>query len=342
MVNVIIAAGGTGGHVFPGLAVAKKLIERGDRVVWYGTESGMESSVVPKEKIALEAIKVKPLRGKGVVGALLGLCFFVYAVLQVLFKFIVNRPDVVLVMGGYVAAPVGIAAKLMGVKLFLHEQNAVAGWANKLLFHFADQVFLGFAGAFVGEKVKVVGNPVREEVGCLKQSSKGARLKCLVLGGSQGAAGLNEKISAAWLQMPKDLRPQLWHQVGIKNEKLYQAQYADYSELVQVEGFVTDMAKAYAWADVVVARSGAMTVAECLAAGLPVAWVPYPYATDDHQCYNAKAFLALSQGWLWQQNNLDVQSIMAWWQNCSDCLQGSGFQAKKVSNSAVVEMMKFF
>ena len=310
--KVFIGAGGTGGHVFPALAIAQQLIAENNEVVWFGTKNGIESKVVPAAGILLHYINSKPLRGKGLVGFICGFWGLLVSLWQVFIYFRCNKPDVVLVMGGYAAAALGIVAKLYRIKLVLHEQNAKAGLCNRFLFYLADKVALGFAGAFVGSKVKVVGNPVRPDiVGVSNKSSE--VLHCLVLGGSQGAEPLNQKISKAWLSMPREKRPKLWHQVGEKNKKSYLSLY---NNEAQVSGFIENMSQAYAWADVIIARSGAMTVAECLAVGKPVAWVPYPYAADNHQYFNALAFLEVGNGWLWLQEELTQESIIDWWGMC--------------------------
>lgn len=333
--KVFIGAGGTGGHVFPALAVAKQLIIENNEIVWFGTKNGIESKVVPEAGIVINYISSKPLRGKGLFGFIFGCWGLLLSLWQIFIYFRQNKPDVVLVMGGYVAAALGIVAKLYRVKLVLHEQNAKAGLCNRLLFLLADKVALGFAGAFKGEKVKVVGNPIRSNIQ-YSEKQKSDKLHCLVLGGSQGAEPLNEKVSKAWLSMAREKRPKLWHQVGEKNQKAYLSLYNDD---VQVSGFIEDMSQAYAWADIIIARSGAMTVSECLAVGKPVAWVPYPYAADNHQYFNALAFLEISKGWLWLQQELGQEAIIEWWESCM--ADYKDYPSTTIVNNAVRDLIAF-
>lgn len=288
---VLILAGGTGGHIFPGLAVAAELRARGIPVVWLGADGGMETRLVPQHDIALETIAISGLRGKGVgalIGAPLRLLSAVRAAAQVLRR---HRPRAVLSFGGFAAGPGGIAAVLAGVPLLVHEQNRAPGLTNRVLAKFARRVLTGFPDAFPG-KEEVVGNPVREIISSLPRprdrfAGRDDRLHLLVLGGSQGARALNEALPKALRELQGariDVRHQCGEKMRTEAEQAYRAAGVDAS----VEPFIADMAGAYAWADVVVCRAGALTLAELCAAGVGSVLVPLPTAVDDHQTKNAQ------------------------------------------------------
>lgn len=331
---VWIAAGGTGGHVIPGLVLAKALREKGVHVTWLGTKTGIEAQLVTQAGFFLHTISAKPLRGRGWQGLLEGMVGLLRAMWQVIFLLCQERPSLVISMGGYVAAPVGLVAKICAVPLVLHEQNAIMGATNRLLAKFAQKIFLAFPlTKLSASRVMCTGNPVRSEImriGQFKEDfgQKKSPLRCLVLGGSRGATTLNTMVQSAWQSLPEEQRPLLWHQVGQVDYANYQKHYAKGGEKVRVSAFIEDMAAAYVWADVVIARAGAMTVSECLSAGLPVAWVPLPWATDNHQQANAEYFCNVSQGWLWSQKHLSSQIITRWWSDCQTNLQDYHDQAK--------------
>jgi UDP-N-acetylglucosamine--N-acetylmuramyl-(pentapeptide) pyrophosphoryl-undecaprenol N-acetylglucosamine transferase len=295
---VLIMAGGTGGHVYPGLAVARALSARGDKVSWLGTAAGLESRAVPAAGagIRLETLEIRGLRRGGLSGWLLLLPRLLRALWQAFGVMRQLRPDAVLSMGGYVAGPGGVVAWLTRTPLVLHEQNAVPGLTNRVLALFAQRVLTGFPDAFAHlPSARHVGNPVRAEIRRLAPPEsrfagrKGA-LRLLVVGGSQGARVFNETVPRALTQLAPEVRPEVWHQCGRGNREPTAAIYSD-QRAVRVTEFIDDMAQAYEWADLVLARSGAMTLAELMAVGLPAILVPYPYATDDHQTANAR-FLA--------------------------------------------------
>lgn len=297
MTTILITAGGTGGHVFPALAVARALRDRGVRVIWLGTREGIEARVVPAAGFALETITIHSVRGGGWLRWLLLPMRLNLAMFQALRILRRCRPDAVLAMGGFAAGPGGLMASLLRIPLLVHEQNAVAGFTNRWLVHLADVVMAGFPEAF-GERhgLHVVGNPVRAEIRTLpapeqRYRERQGRLRLLVVGGSQGAAVFNETVPEAIRLLPDAQRPEIWHQSGQRDEVAVQARYREILPDARVTAFIDDMAAAYAWADLVICRAGAMTIAELAAAGVGAILVPYPHAADDHQSANAR-FLA--------------------------------------------------
>lgn len=289
---LMIMAGGTGGHVYPALAVAKELRQRGVDIVWLGTESGLESRAVPGAGIEIEWITIQGLRGKGLMRWIAMPWLLLRAVWQALTIVKRRQPDALLGMGGFVSGPGAIAARLTRRPLVIHEQNAIAGLTNTWLRKIATHVLTGFPGTFAG--AEHVGNPVREEFFSARSDAAESAdnaveaLKVLVVGGSQGALALNRVLPDAIAAMPIDQRPQVRHQSGRgRAEELTQA-YGNLQVEAEVSEFIDDMASAYTWADIVVCRAGAMTVAEVAASGTPAVFVPYPYAVSDHQTANAK------------------------------------------------------
>ncbi len=292
--SVMIMAGGTGGHIFPGLAVAQQLKSRGIPVIWLGGARGLENRLVPAAGYHLEQLPVRGVRGGGFnrwLSAPYNLTRAVFGALRVLRQ---NRPRSVLSMGGYAAGPGGIAAWLLRIPLLVHEQNRVPGLTNRILKHLAQRIFCGFPDTFVdSEKVTVCGNPVRDEI--VKISSPVQRLagrsgaiQILVLGGSQGALSLNRSVPRALaLLVRKECRLDVWHQSGRDRGTATTAEYAGTGLTSRVTEFIDDMAAAYAWADLVICRAGALTVAELSVAGIGALFIPYPHAVDDHQRANA-------------------------------------------------------
>ncbi|MDE2407692.1 MAG: undecaprenyldiphospho-muramoylpentapeptide beta-N-acetylglucosaminyltransferase [Xanthomonadaceae bacterium] len=287
-------AGGTGGHIFPGLAVAQALRERGAQVRWLGADGGMETRLVPQHDIAIDTIAVQGIRGKGLV-KLLGAPLRVLAAVRAAARVLkLRQPAAVISFGGYAAGPGGLAARLAGIPLLVHEQNRAAGMTNKTLAKFARQVLVGFPGAFVKETL--VGNPVRAQIAQVPAPEQrmlqsgtfdhAGALRLLVLGGSQGARALNEAVpqAVAALGQPVDIV----HQAGEKMLDAARQAYADADVNADVQPFIADMAAAYAWADLVVCRAGALTLAEVCAVGVGSVLVPFPQAVDDHQTRNAE------------------------------------------------------
>ena len=301
--RVMILAGGTGGHIFPGLAVARVLREAGARVSWLGTPHGLENRLVPAAGFELKRVGIQGLRGRGVAGWLAAPVRIVRAMLQARSIFRSERPGCVLSMGGYAAGPAGIAARLMGIGLVIHEQNAVAGWTNRLLRPWARAVCTGFPNVFDG--ARVTGNPVRREISELAEPAvrygdrKGA-LRLLVIGGSQGASVFNQVVPEALARLSAENRPEVRHQAGRQLQPAIK-NYDKAGVAAQVAEFVDDMAEAWAWADFAICRAGALTVAELAAAGVPAILVPFPAAVDDHQTANARFLVDAGAGWLMPQ-----------------------------------------
>ena len=314
---VLIMAGGTGGHVFPALAVARELRGRNENVIWLGTSQGMESRIIPAEGIALDAIRVSGLRRKGLMTWLTAPWQVAVAVVDALRIVRRRRPKVVLGMGGFASGPGGVAAWLTGRPLIIHEQNAVAGLTNRLLAGFAREVLEAFPGSFSGgRQTRVIGNPIRAEISALpdpgqRLAGRSGALRLLVLGGSQGARVLNETVPAAVALMPGAARPQIWHQAGEATLERARAAYRAAGVEARVEPFITDMAAAYAWADTVICRAGALTISELAAAGLGAVLVPFPGAVDDHQTRNAEYFVQAGAGVLLPQAQLSPARLAA-------------------------------
>jgi len=292
---VLITGGGTGGHVFPGIAAAAALVARGAEVHWLGTRAGMESRLVPAAGIPVSYLRVRGVRGKQLLQKLFAPLLLIAAVLQAASVVRRLRPGCVLGTGGFVAGPGGLAARLLGVPLVVHEQNAVAGTTNRLLARIAGQILLGLPGPFAGNpRARVVGNPVRAAIAALPAPAErfaaraAGRLRVLVLGGSQGARVLNEVLPEAFALMASDSRPEVLHQCGAAGQVECRSRYATLGVDARVESFIADMASAYAWADLVVCRAGALTVSELAAAGCGAILVPLPGAIDDHQNANAR------------------------------------------------------
>jgi UDP-N-acetylglucosamine--N-acetylmuramyl-(pentapeptide) pyrophosphoryl-undecaprenol N-acetylglucosamine transferase len=314
---VLIMAGGTGGHVFPALAVARALRGRNETVVWLGTRQGLESRIVPQEGIVLETIRVSGLRRKGMITWLVAPWQLLIAMTDALRVVRRRRPKVVLGMGGFASGPGGFAAWLLGRPVIIHEQNAVAGLTNRLLAGLAREVLEAFPGSFsAGRKTRVTGNPIRAEISALppppqRLAGRSGPLRLLVLGGSQGARVLNENVPAAVALLPAGSRPEIWHQSGEATLDLARTRYREAGVRARVEPFISDMAAAYSWADIVICRAGALTLSELAAAGLPAVLVPFPGAVDDHQTRNAGFFVAAGAAVLLPQPQLTPATLAA-------------------------------
>ena len=307
---ILVMAGGTGGHVYPALAVAKALQARSREVVWLGTRRGLESRVVPQAGIAMEWISVKGLRRKGVLALVIAPLQLAWALLQSLVVIIRRRPAAVLGMGGFASGPGGVAAWLTRRPLLIHEQNAAAGMTNRLLARLARVVLQAFPGSFNSSvAAETVGNPVRDDIAAVasptaRYNERRGPLRLLVLGGSQGALALNKAVPAALALLDADVRPIVRHQCGERTLDTARQAYEAHNVDVELLPFIEDMAEAYAWADLVVCRSGALTIAELCAVGLPALLVPYPGAVDDHQTANGKAMAAAGAALIVQEKDL--------------------------------------
>ena len=313
----MIMAGGTGGHIMPGLAVAKEMQSRGWEVVWLGHPDRMEGRLVPAQGLPLEPLNFSGLRGKGPL-ALLALPFrLVGACLQARKAFRRAQPAVVLGMGGYVAFPGGVMAFISGVPLVIHEQNAVAGTANRWLAKLAKKVLVGFPGALPG--ALMVGNPVRPELTRVddvqtRYAQRQGPLRLLVIGGSLGAHVLNTVVPQALALMPAEQRPVVVHQAGEQHIDRVKQGYRDAGVEAECHAFIQDMAHALGHADILVCRAGAMTVAEVAAVGVAALFIPLPHAVDDHQTANARYLSACHGGWQQPQNEFTPQWLAAWLQ----------------------------
>lgn len=314
---VLIMAGGTGGHVFPGIAVAEVLRERKHAVIWLGTRRGLEARVVPEQGIEIVWISVSGVRRSGWLAWALAPFKIGVAVAQVLGMLYRRRPAAVLGLGGFVSGPGGIAAWIARRPLLIHEQNAIAGTTNRLLARFAQRVFEAFPGSFPrGIEAECIGNPVRATIANLARRRHRSRpidtgpLRLLVLGGSQGALALNRCVPAAIARLTAAQRPHVRHQAGNTLAEAKQC-YERVGVTAELLPFIDDMAAAYEWADLVVARAGALTIAELSAAGVGALLVPYPYAVDDHQNQNAAQFVEAGAGLLIAQSELDPERLAA-------------------------------
>lgn len=308
--TVLIMAGGTGGHVFPALAAARVLRERGYEPVWLGTQRGLEAKLVPPQNIEIEWISVSGVRGKGIATLLAAPFRITLAVWQSLKVMRRRRPAVVLGAGGFVSGPGGLAAWLMRRPLVIHEQNAVAGMTNRMLARFARRVLEAFPASFPSSThAQRVGNPVRREIAAIappetRFAERRGPLRVLVFGGSQGAARLNAVVPAAFAMIDAANRPQIIHQAGERHFESARDLYAKHGVQADVRAFIDDMAEVYAWADLVICRSGALTVSEIAAAGLGAVFVPFAAAVDDHQTRNAKFLVDAGAGVLIPESEL--------------------------------------
>lgn len=313
--SILIMAGGTGGHIFPGLAVAEYLRLEGWRVHWLGNPSGMEYQIIPAKGITFEGIQFGGLRGKGLKTKLMlpwNLTKAMWQSISILRKF---KPDVLLGMGGYVTFPAGLAAAMMGYPLVLHEQNSIAGMANKILGKIAKRRLCAFPNAL--PNAEWVGNPLRADMLQLptpaeRYTSRSDNLHVLVVGGSLGATALNEIVPHAVALLDESERPIITHQAGQKNIQTLRQNYQDAGVSANVVPFIEDMAQAYGQADVVICRSGAMTIAEIAACGVASYLVPYPHAVDDHQTSNAEFLSNAGAAVLVPQKQVSAEKLATW------------------------------
>lgn len=314
MKTILVMAGGTGGHVFPGLAVADYLHERGWRVVWMGNPEGMEAKLVPMRGYEMAWVRFAALRGKGLLRKLLLPLNLLHAFGQALRELVRVKPNVVLGMGGYVTFPGGMMAALSGRRLVVHEQNSVAGLANRVLAGVADRILSGFPGVL--RQCEWAGNPVRAEIAALplpaqRYAGRSGPLDVLVVGGSLGARALNDAVPRALALLQPAERPRVTHQSGAKQIDDLRAAYAAAGVEAQLLPFIDDMAARYAVADLVVCRAGALTIAELAAAGVASVLVPFPQAVDDHQTGNARFLSEAGAAILLPQRELTPEKLAA-------------------------------
>ena len=313
--TILIMAGGTGGHIYPALAVAEALSAKGWHIVWLGTESGMESRLVPQKGYPMETIRFSGVRGKGLKRWVMMPAQLLIAFAQSIAVLMRVRPDVVLGMGGFAAFPGGLMAVLLAKPLVIHEQNSVAGLTNRLLARLADRVLTGFPNPFGGKiKHTLVGNPVRADIAALvppeqRFVGRTGRLRLLVVGGSLGAMALNETLPLALALLPENERPEVLHQSGAKQLESLRANYEKAGVKADTRAYIDDMAQMYAWCDLVVCRAGALTLSEIAAAGVASVLVPYPHAVDDHQTHNARFLSENSAAVLLPQSELNAEKL---------------------------------
>jgi UDP-N-acetylglucosamine--N-acetylmuramyl-(pentapeptide) pyrophosphoryl-undecaprenol N-acetylglucosamine transferase len=322
--TLMVMAGGTGGHVYPALAVADALRARGWEIVWLGTKAGLEARVVPAAGIDMVWVSMGGVRGKGLLRKVLMPAMLLVAFVQSLSAMMKRRPDVVLGMGGYTAFPGGMMASLLNKPLVIHEQNSVGGLTNRVLACLADRVLTAFPKVFTHAQDKPipcrkvvtewVGNPVRTDIAAVPADERARRsgpLRLLVVGGSLGATALNELVPQALGRLPAEQRPRIVHQSGRRHLEVLRANYVAAGVEADVRDYIEDMAAEYRACDFAICRAGAMTVAELACAGVPAVLVPFPHAVDDHQTGNAEFLSEAGAAWLMQQKDLSADSLAA-------------------------------
>ena len=319
--TLMVMAGGTGGHVYPALAVADALRARGWDVFWLGTKNGLEARVVPAAGIDMVWVSMGGVRGKGWLKKLLLPATLLVAFWQSLRAILQRRPDVVLGMGGYTAFPGGMMASLLGKPLVIHEQNSVGGLTNRVLACLAERVLTAFPQVFTHAHDKPipcrrvttewVGNPVRTDIATTRQTARSGALRLLVVGGSLGAQALNDLVPKALALLHIEKRPVVVHQSGRQHLDILRANYAAAGVEAEVRDYIEDMAAAYRTCDFAICRAGAMTVAELACAGVPAVLVPFPFAVDDHQTGNAEFLSEAGAAWLMQQKDLTAEKLAA-------------------------------
>lgn len=314
--TIVVMAGGTGGHIFPALATAQELKAKGFTIHWLGTSGSMEASLVPKYGFDISFLPVTGLRGKGLGFLIRAPWRISVSLMRAVRALRQHNPVCVLGMGGYVTGPGGLAARLLGVPLIIHEQNAIAGLTNKLLARISSRVLEAFPGTFKDTGIKTskvfyTGNPVRTDIQSVVQTLQGrenAPVRLLVVGGSRGAQVFNQTLPGALAKLNGNA-VKVWHQTGKGKLEETRQQYREHKVDGRVEEFIDDMAEAYDWADLVLCRSGALTVSELSVAGRASVLVPYPYAVDDHQTANGRFLVEKNAAVMMQQNKLDEGSL---------------------------------
>jgi UDP-N-acetylglucosamine--N-acetylmuramyl-(pentapeptide) pyrophosphoryl-undecaprenol N-acetylglucosamine transferase len=341
--RIVIMAGGTGGHVFPALAVAQWLIEKGWQVSWLGTHKGLESKVVPETGIEIDWLSVAGVRGKGLLSKLASGFKLIQACGQAFVILCRRKPDVVLGMGGFVAGPGGLMAKMLNIPLVIHEQNRVPGTTNRLLAKIANQVLEAFPSTFKkGTNAKCTGNPLRKQFQNLSEANakiahKGLRV--LIIGGSQGAQVLNEVIPDALANL-KEL--EVKHQTGAAMQEQLVKHYQELGVKAEATAFIQDMVSAYQWADIIICRAGAMTVSEVAAMGLPAILIPLPNAIDDHQMANARYLSDAGAGLILPQQELNAKNLIEQITTAQQQLEDMANAAKKCARMDATQTVAEF
>ncbi|HCJ50344.1 MAG TPA: undecaprenyldiphospho-muramoylpentapeptide beta-N-acetylglucosaminyltransferase [Gallionella sp.] len=313
--SILIMAGGTGGHIFPALAVADRLREQGWQVTWLGAPDSMEAELVPKQGYEMALVRFSGLRGKGWLRKLLLPLNLLIALWQSAVAIFLHRPDVVLGMGGYITFPGGMMAAFLRRPLVIHEQNSVAGLSNKVLARVASRVMSGFPDVL--PKAIWCGNPVRSSIAALPEpqqryAARSGKLNVLVVGGSLGAQAINQAVPQALALMSEELRPNVVHQTGRQHHAAVVQMYQQAGVKADIRAFIDDMAESYAAADLVICRSGALTVAELAAAGVASLLIPFPFAVDDHQTHNARFLSERGAAVLLPQTALTAEKLAQW------------------------------
>ena len=327
--TLLVMAGGTGGHIYPAMAVADYLQAKGWNIVWLCTVGGMENRLLANKSYIKAMMTMRGVRGKGVLGWLLLPVKLSLALIQAYKAIAEFKPNLVLGMGGFAAFPGGLMAYIMRKPLLIHEQNSVAGLTNKTLACLATRILAAFPAAF-GAKATLVGNPVRAEIAQVptpqsRMQKRSGPLRLFVVGGSLGAQILNQVLPEALKKIPSALRPQVIHQAGEKHIGDLQVRYQDMGVHAETKAFIEDMAGMYSWADIVICRSGALTVAELSAAGVASVLVPFPHAVDDHQTSNAHYLADAGAAILIPQNTFNAEKLASFIQglNREQCLNMS-------------------
>jgi len=336
-------AGGTGGHVFPALAVAEVLRDRNVAVTWLGTRRGIEAELVPEHGFPIDFIDVEGVRGRGAMKLLKAPFVLMKSLWQSIGVIRNQKPEVVLGLGGFASGPGGVAARLLGLPLVIHEQNAIAGTTNSLLAKIASRVLEAFPGAL--PRGEWVGNPVRKDIEALPLQKEHEMtverpLRLLVLGGSLGATAINQQVPKALALLAGEVAPEVRHQCGRAHEADTKSAYEVVGVKARIEPFITDMAEAYDWADVVICRAGALTVAELTAAGVGALLIPYPYAIDDHQTKNGEWLVEQKAALLMQQSDLTPEKLatqITEWSTDRIKLQAMAVNARAMAKSGVAE-----
>ena len=313
--SILIMAGGTGGHIFPALAVADRLREQGWQVTWLGAPDSMEAELVPKQGYEMALVRFSGLRGKGWLRKLLLPLNLLIALWQSAVAIFLHRPDVVLGMGGYITFPGGMMAAFLRRPLVIHEQNSVAGLSNKVLARVASRVMSGFPDVL--PKAIWCGNPVRSSIAALPEpqqryAARSGKLNVLVVGGSLGAQAINQAVPQALALMSEEVRPNVVHQTGRQHHAAVVQMYQQAGVKADIRAFIDDMAESYAAADLVICRSGALTVAELAAAGVASLLIPFPFAVDDHQTHNARFLSERGAAVLLPQTALTAEKLAQW------------------------------
>ncbi|OUU80160.1 MAG: undecaprenyldiphospho-muramoylpentapeptide beta-N-acetylglucosaminyltransferase [Gammaproteobacteria bacterium TMED78] len=312
---IMIVAGGTGGHIYPGLALARELKERSQDVVWLGTKKGLEAELVSEANIEINWISVPRLRGLGYLAWLLSPFRLLISIIQTLVIFYKCNPSVVVGFGGFVSGPGGFVAWLTRRPLLIHEQNAIAGSSNKILAKFASEIFAAFPNSFPDKvESKIIGNPIRKSIlnilspeeRFFERLEKKLVINILVLGGSQGSRALNFKIPKILKEVKRDIDLNVWHQVG-KDKSSIEDIYKNYEVKAKVENFIFNIADAYKWADIVVCRAGALTISELEIVGIGAILIPLPNSIDNHQYKNAISFCSNGAGLIILENELGLK-----------------------------------